>query len=186
MKSFARFFVASIAICLATLAYAEPPKGKTAPAPSPTPAASGEAAEGKSETFGDWVLKCRAVEGGQDCEISQTLIVQGQNNPIAMLAFGRRKAGDPLRLAVQVPNNVSFAAQPKASSPDGATIADLSYRRCLPSGCFADTVITDAQLASFTKLRAPAALKFRDGSDREISLPLSITGLAAAAAALPK
>lgn len=187
-------FIMALAVvaCSTAPAKAQTNRSKAKPAAEETaPAAA--AAEAKpagpdmtSKTYGDWVLRCRQANAVKRCEVSQTIVIQGQANPLAMIAIGREKAGDPLRMVVQLPVNVAFEGGVKAMLADGTQGAELGYRRCLPAGCFADAGLDDAALGNLTRQSEPGLVKFKDAGNREIALPLSLKGLSMAVEALQR
>lgn len=139
-----------------------------------------------SEIYGDWVLRCEPTPQERKCELSQTIVIQGQQNPIAALAFGRHKANEPIHMVAQLPNNVTIAGGVKALLSDGETAADLQFIRCLPSGCFADAALSEAVLTKLKVQANPGKLKFRDGSEQEVALPFSFRGFDRALDALTR
>jgi invasion protein IalB len=112
--------------------------------------------------------------------------MQGQNAPIALIAFGREKKGDPLRMVVQLPNNITFEGGVKAVLGSGETAVELRFRRCLNVGCFADALLTDPLTVRLRNQSEPLSIKFRDGTEREITLPFSPKGLGPALDALAR
>ncbi|MBB6308612.1 invasion associated locus B family protein [Xanthobacter tagetidis] len=186
---------AGLAVILAALAASgaaaqTPPPAKpkpepakpAAPAAAPAPAASGP--DSTAETYGDWVLRCWPNGAARRCELSQRLLVQGQSAPVALIAFGRDGKGAPLRMVVQLPVNVTMEGGVKAAAASGDGLADLAFRRCAPGGCFADVVLADPALARLKAQSEPPALKYRDAAEREMALPFSLKGFAAAIDAL--
>lgn len=176
-----------------TSAPAQVAPAKAKPAAAPTVAAQNEPAvaavktgpDMTSETYGDWVLRCQAVNGVKRCEISQTIMMQGQSSPIALIAFGRDKKTDPIKLVIQLPTNITIAGGVKTvMAADGPV--DLNFRRCFPIGCFADASLDDGTVAKLKAQTAPGSVKFKDATEREISLPLSTKGLGLAIDALAK
>jgi invasion protein IalB len=139
-----------------------------------------------SETYGDWIVRCQPTTDAKRCEASQTIIIQGQSSPIALIAFGREKKGDPLRMVIQLPTNISFESGVKTHLSNGEAAVDMKFRRCFPVGCFADAQMTDAVLTKLKGQAEPLSIKFKDGTEREISLPFSPKGLGPALDALSK
>lgn len=173
-------------------ANAQTSRSKAKPA-AEEPAPAAPAADAKpagpdmtTETYGDWVMRCRQANSVKRCEVSQTIVIQGQANPLAMIAIGREKAGDPMRMVVQLPVNIAFEGGVKATLADGTQGAELGYRRCLPAGCFADVVLDEGALGSLTRQTEPGLVKFKDAGNREIALPLSLKGLSMAIEALQR
>jgi len=166
-------------------------------AQSPAPKAGGArpAATISSEpqttiaSYGDWVLRCQRVEtagkSARVCEVAEAIQVQGQAAPIAQLAIGRLSPGEPLHVTVVVPPAVSFPSSVRVDAKNGAPLT-LEWRRCLPGGCFADTLAKDEVLARWRGLSEAGQLTFKDASGQEIALPLSFRGLAQALDALAR
>ena len=87
------------ALLLAASASAQTPPAKPATPPPAAPAAATPAAPAVSTdpaqttaSYGDWVLRCvRTGDGGTGprvCEVVQTMVVQGQTQPVAQIAIG--------------------------------------------------------------------------------------------------
>ncbi|WP_375456605.1 invasion associated locus B family protein [uncultured Methylobacterium sp.] len=166
------------------------------PGPAKPPAASVTAPPVPVEpgtttaSFGDWVLRCQRLgeaDKGRLCEVTQAMQVQGQAAPIAQVAIGRLAAGEPLRVIAVLPAAVSFpsSVQILAGDDDGQPL-DLPWRRCLPSGCFADAPTPDDVLKRWRNAREPGRITSKDATGREISLPLSLRGLGPALDALAR
>jgi invasion protein IalB len=178
-----------------------PAPAAPSPAPSATPATPSAAAPAESApvsslpqmttaTFGDWVMRCSRIDNGNatSCEVAQTLQVQGQG-PIAEIAFGRPPGKDVsagMRVVVVLPNNVTFAGSVQMSIDEKDKPVELTYRRCLPAGCFADTDAEDDILARWRTQAGRGRLAFKDGASRDIVLPFSFRGLAQALDAMAK
>ncbi len=104
---------------------------------------------------------------------------------IAQVAIARPSAQAPLKLAVVLPVHVAFAEPPRISAGAPAALAlTLVWRRCLPTGCFADADLTDAMARVWRTQESPAQLVLQDGSGRAVALPLSLRGLGDALDAL--
>jgi invasion protein IalB len=178
-----------------------PAPAAPSPAPSTAPATPSAAAPAESApvssvpqmttaTFGDWVMRCSRIDNGSttSCEVAQTLQVQGQG-PIAEIAFGRppgKDASAGMRVVVVLPNNVTFAGSVQISIDEKDKPVELTYRRCLPAGCFADTDAKDDILAKWRTQAGRGRLAFKDGASRDIVLPFSFRGLAQALDAMAK
>ncbi len=129
-----------------------------------------------SETYGDWILRCRQPDGEKVCELTQTLVVQGQTNPVALIAVGREKKADPLKLLIQLPTNITFEGGVRAQFSDNTTGLDLTYKRCLPSGCFAELMLTNDLIGKLKAQSDAGSIKFKDGLGRDAALPMSFKG----------
>jgi len=163
------------------------PVTKVATAPTPivgTPVQT-------TATYGDWVLRCarggEGQTGPQTCEIVQTLVLQGQQQPIAQVAVGSIDKTSPLRLTVVVPTAISFSKTATIVGAAGtANLFELVWRRCLPSGCFADFVLSPDAIKTMRARTEPANLVFRDAGERDITLPFSMRGFVQSLDAMAK
>jgi invasion protein IalB len=174
----------ALAICASVLAQQNPAKKPAAPAfgAGLTTVAGGP--DMTSETYGDWIMRCRPE--AKRCEVSQTIIIQGHTAPIALIAFGREKKGDPVRMVVQLPTNITLDGGVKTHLSGGEAAVDLKLRRCFPAGCFAESTMPESLLTKLKSQTEPLSIKFKDGTERDISLPFSPRGLAPALDALSK
>src|SRR5262249_52420613 len=100
--------VALVILVAPAAAQTQPPPAPKRPAPSAAPtrpaAAPGPAAQTPAEpgapsattaSYGDWVLRCSQTADTPVCEVAQTIYVQGQQAPIAVVAIGREKKSAP-------------------------------------------------------------------------------------------
>ena len=142
-----------------------------------------------SATFGDWVLRCNRMEvSGQPqrvCEVAQTIIIQGQQAPVAELAIGRIKKADPLRVTVVLPVNVTFPSAPQVQL-DGKEALELAWKRCLPNGCYADAVPKEEVLRSWRAARTTGRVETKDAFGRNVVVTISFRGLNQALDAMNK
>jgi len=173
---------------------AQPPR---APEPAVKPDASTPVSpvpQATTATFGDWVVRCRRIDQAPGnptaCEVAQTLQVQGQG-PIAEIAFGHPPGKDAtsrerLRVVVVLPNNVTFSGPVLMSVDEKDKPIELNFRRCLPSGCFADAEPSDDVLVRWRGQDGRGRLAFKDGGNRDIVLPFSFRGLTQALDAMSK
>ena len=105
--------VSALVIVLLVFAHSSPPAMAQAPSAKPKSQATAVPNVGgdftkpaggpdmTTESYGDWIIRCQQVFDAKRCELSQTLVLQGQNAPIALIAFGREKKSDPLRMVIQ-------------------------------------------------------------------------------------
>jgi invasion protein IalB len=141
-------------------------------------------------TFGDWVLRCNrmAEASGQAqrvCEVAQTIIIQGQQAPVAEVAIGRIKKADPLHVTVVLPVNVVFPSAPQVSL-DGQPPLELSWKRCLPNGCFADATPKEEVLRNWRAAKTNGRIETKDAFGRNVAVTISFRGLSQALDALNK
>lgn len=194
--------LATMAIVLsAPSVLAQQAGSKPTPLPAPVsaaPAASvGVPAPVSSEpglttaSFGDWTLRCQRLDtdgkAARVCEVSQTIQVQGQAAPIAQVAIGRLRAADPLRVTAVLPVSVSFPSSVQIASDDkDVKPVDVPWRRCVPSGCFADEAVDDDAVKRWRNTAQAGRIVFKDASGRELTIPLSFRGVGQALDALAK
>jgi len=185
-----------------------PPQAPTPRAPAPkAPAPAPETAvkpgtstpvspvpQSTTASFGDWVVRCRRIDQAPAnptaCEVAQTLQVQGQG-PIAEIAFGHPPGKDStsrgrMRVVVVLPNNVTFSGPVLMSVDEKDKPIELTFRRCLASGCFADAEPSDDVVVRWRGQGGGGRLAFKDGGNRDIVLPFSFRGLAQALDAMSK
>jgi len=171
-----------------------PASPNPAPSPSQAPAATLGASEPGADTttaaFGDWLLRCRQVAAGQSarsCEVIQSVILQGQTAPFALLSFGRLGQNEPLYFTAVVPTNVAFpsAVRITIDEKDNQPV-DVAWTRCLPGGCFASVTLKDDVLKRWRGQSEGGRLTFRNGAGQDTVVPISFRGLARALDALAK
>lgn len=181
-------------VALAGPAAAQPAASKPAspPAAAPVPAAPiSPEPSSTTASFGDWTLRCqRIADAGKImriCEVAQVLQAQGQQAPIAQIALGRLANGEPVRVTAVMPVSVTFPSSVQiAMGEKDAKPLELPWRRCLPTGCFAETAPGDDVLKQWRKASEPGRILFRDAAGRDLALPLSARGLDQALDALAK
>lgn len=183
-----------LAIATAGTAVAQtPPASKPAPPAAAKPVTPGVPNDPAQTTasYGDWVLRCvrqgEGIAASRSCEVMQSLVLQGQQQPVAQLALGSADKSDPLRLTVVVPTAISLSRGPRiVAVPGNAPLHELTWRRCLPTGCFADVALTADAIKMMRARSEPLHLTFKDAGERDVALPFSLRGLAQALDALSK
>jgi invasion protein IalB len=168
-----------------------PAPAPQAPAAQPAPAAQGGAPQRTTATYEDWVLQCEIQAGTPPkkvCEMTQVTQLQGknQNQPFSRAEVVRPTKDQPARLVIQVPVNVSFAANVRVQIGDADPGLAVPFARCLPNGCFAEFDLKDDTLKKFRSAASPGKLTFADSSGRDIAIPLSFNGFGQAYEALLK
>ncbi len=182
--------MAALAGPVAAQTPAAKPAGPPAAAPAPAAPISPEPSS-TTASFGDWTLRCqRIADAGKTvriCEVAQVLQAQGQQVPIAQIALGRLANGEPVRVTAVMPVSISFPSSVQiAMGEKDAKPLELPWRRCLPTGCFAETAPGDDVLKQWRKASEPGRILFRDAAGRDLALPLSARGLDQALDALAK
>ncbi len=131
--------------------------------------------------YGDWALTCLRPQGARErlCEMSQAFQDANQQ-PVAVLAFGRPAKDARFRLVLRVPPNVRVA-QPAKLTLESDTA--LPFTLCNRQFCLVELELPDDTLSRTMRLRAaeqPARLTWRDAAGTELSLTVSARGFAAA------
>jgi invasion protein IalB len=196
--SFARWTACAIGVCLMAAATTFPVAAQAQrPAPA-QPAAKPEPPpvdpanpQSTTATYGDWVMRCQVmtIDGKplRSCEVAQTVTLQGQNAPIAQIALGRPKPDLPMFATVLVPPNVAFPSTLRIAIDDkDPKPVELSWSRCLPSGCYANLRLPDAAITLWRSQAKLGRIVFKTGTGQELGVPFSFRGLAAALDALNK
>ena len=141
-------------------------------------------------TYGDWTLRCARDPGDAKntiCEVTQTLVIQGQSAPVAQIAIGRLAPKAPLRLTIIVPVNIAFERAPQLQVEEQAnSAAPLGWRRCTQGGCVADSEVKTETLTLWRNAAKQGQLMFRNAGNQDVALPFSFRGLAQALDQLQK
>jgi len=169
-----------------------PAMAQTQPASQPPAANTQAAAQNqptKTQQYGDWVLTCRKPDdkAPQNCELVQTITINGQKAPFAQIAIGKPKADMPIQITVVVPHNVSFPSSVKilADEKDKAPL-DATWARCLPMGCFANAALKDDVQMKWSALETQGLVIFKAGNGQDLAMLISFKGLKGAFEALAK
>jgi invasion protein IalB len=173
-----------------------PPRPAPAPAQHQAPAPQAQTAapadqnpQRTTATYGDWVLRCEVTAGPppqKNCDMEQLAQVQGQAQPISRVAIPLPPKGEPAKLFVQLPINVSFMAPVKIVADGKDPGITTPFRRCVPAGCFAELELKDDLQKKFRAAAEPGKIMFKDAADRDVAIPLSFKGFAQAFEALLK
>jgi invasion protein IalB len=173
----------------------QPPR--SSPAPSPTPpavqvprsAAQDEAPQRTTATYEDWIVQCEMQNGPTPekvCDMAQMTQMQGKNIPFSRVAIARPVKGQPIKLFVQLPVNVSFRTNVRIQTSDSDAGVVAPFARCLPAGCFADFEIKEEVVKKLRAASGAGKLSFADAAGREVAIPLSFKGFSQALDALGK
>jgi invasion protein IalB len=182
--------MASAGIALAQ----QPPK----PAPAQHPAAAAQPGgqpvlanepQRTTATYGDWVVQCVANSSPPPdaiCDMSQVTQVQGKNVPFSRVAVAHPDKGQPVKLIVQVPVNVSFATQVHIQTSDDDPGVIAPFANCNPNGCFAEFDLRDDLLKKLYGATSAGKMSFADAGGHAITVPMSFNGFSQAFDALSK
>jgi invasion protein IalB len=151
------------------------------------PPAESETPQSTAATYGDWVVQCQMQSGTPPkkiCEMAQVTEVQGKNLPFSRVMIVEPGKGEPLKLVVQVPVNVSFAAKVRVQTSASDSGMAAPFARCASIGCFADFEINEDVLRKLRAATGPGKLTFADAGGRDVAIPMSFKGFSAALDAL--
>ena len=161
-----------------------PPAQTAAPKPGTSPSPDATTA-----SFGDWTLRCDrrldVTPPQRFCELAHVVQKPGESAILGQLAVGRVGKGDPLKITAVLPVSVALKILPKlvADRPEPLSV-ELTWTRCVVGACFSDVTASDEILKRLRALKEPARIEYRDGTDREASLPISFRGFGEALDAL--
>jgi invasion protein IalB len=167
---------------------ASPRPATAQPSPQPQGVLS-EAPQRTTATYDDWVMQCETQVGSPPqrmCQIIQQTLVQGKNAPFSLVIIPHPTRGQPVKLVIEVPVNVSFASNVHIRSDDSDTGLSAPFVRCLAAGCFAEFDLKDDVLKKYRAASSVGKLSFADASGREVDVPLSLKGFAQAYDALSR
>jgi invasion protein IalB len=162
----------------------------TAPAPAqPQPAQNGAQPQQTTATYDDWIVRCETVQGPpvrKNCEMVQYTQAKGSQGVISQVAIGRVSKSDPVKVVIQLPIGIWLPSGVKlvGDAKDPGVLA--TFKRCLPQACFADVEIGNDALRRFRTMPEQGHLQFKDGNQKDTTLPVSFKGFATALDALAK
>lgn len=134
----------------------------------------------RSASFENWALNCQQVGEAPKthtlCEVLQSIVVEGQKEPLARIAIGRLAADQPWHLTVVLPTNIALP-HPVRLDADGKTLLELGWTRCVPGACFAEADLKTDLLAQWRVATAPGKVTFVDANGQAVSFPMSFKGL---------
>ena len=171
------------------IAQQQPRKPAAAQPSDQAQVAQGDAPQRTTATYDDWVMQCETQLGSppqKACQIIQTTLVQGKNLPFSLVIIPHPVKGQPVKLVVQVPVNVSFATNVRIRTDNSDSGITAPFARCLPAGCFAEFDLKDDLLKKFRAASGNGKLSFADAGGHDVAIPLSFKGFVQAYDALLK
>jgi invasion protein IalB len=153
--------------------------------------AANETPQRTTASYDDWIVECQTQTGPQPdkvCDMSQVAQVQQAQGrvPFSRVAITHPTRGQPVKLAVQVPVNVSLRRQVRIQMSDSDHGWSAPFTRCVPVGCFADFSFNDEALSKLRAAPGPGKVSFSDAGGHDIAVPLSFKGFSQAFEALAK
>ena len=158
------------------------------PAQSATPAHSA-APQQTTATYEDWIVRCETLSGPpvrKSCEMVQYTQAKGGQGVISQVAIGRVTKTDPVKLVVQLPLGIWLPSGVKlvADAKDPGLVA--TFKRCLPQACIADVDVGPEALRRYRTVTERGQIVFKDGNQKDATLPVSFKGFGTAFDALTK
>ena len=118
--------------------------------------------------------------------MAQVTQLQGKNLPFSRVAVGRPEKGQPVKLVVQVPVNVSFATPVHIQTGDTDPGVIAPFANCTPNGCFAEFDLREDLLKKLREASGTGKLSFADAGAHDVTVPISFNGFSQAFDALAK
>jgi len=105
---------------------------------------------------------------------------------LSQLAIGRVTKTDPVKLVVQLPIGIWLPSGVKlvADAKDPGLLA--TFKRCVPQACFADVELSNEALRRYRGVTEQGQIVFKDGNQKDATLPVSFKGFGTAFDALAK
>ena len=164
----------------------------TAPAAAqqqPAPQNGAQTPQQTTATYDDWIVRCETVQGPpvrKSCEMVQYTQAKGGQGVISQVAIGRISKTDPIKVVVQLPVGIWLPSGIKlvTDAKDPGLLA--TFKRCLPQACFADVDVSPDTLRRYRTVTDQGSLQFKDGNQKDTTLPVSFKGFGTALDALAK
>src|SRR5262249_36149236 len=153
---------------------AQAPAVPAAPVAAPAPAEPPkEVPQRTTASYANWVLTCDIWAGPpsrKNCEIVQVVQAQAQGRtvPFSSVAVLRPVKGQPTKLMVQVPTNVTLSTNVRIQIADADPGVAAPFARCVPTGCVVDFELKDDVLKKFRAASGNGRITYADVSGREI------------------
>src|SRR5215831_12323276 len=151
-KSVPWLLAGAVLLALASAAAAQPrtprtpaPPAATAAPPQPAP---NEVPQRTTASYANWVLTCDTQAGPppqKTCEILQVVQAQAQGRtvPFSRIGVMHPVKGQPIKLVMQVPTNVTLSREVRIQLADADPGIAAPFARCAPIGCLADFELKD-------------------------------------------
>jgi len=188
--SYAVIRVLLVAVSLTAIAAAQC-LAQTKPPAKPAPEPVSSEPETTTASYGVWTLRCTHRQEGDTtqriCEVEQSVVPQGQQNPIAQIGIGRLSPKDDLHITVVLPTNITFQNAPKIVADDKDPGVELTWRRCVSGGCIADAIFKDDTLRAWHAVAADTGrLLFTNAAGQNVAVEFSFRGFGKAMDAFAK
>ena len=125
----------------------------------------------------EWHVDCGNNGKTLDCQIVNH-IIQADGNQVASIAVHPIAATGKTVAGVQLPFGIALSAPIQLSVPGMAPVP-LALNTCLPQGCFASAVFSDAFISGLIK-SSQLTLSFAMANNRNVTMGLPLDGFALA------
>jgi len=143
------------------------------------PAADATPPTETTATYQDWLMRCIApADQVRACEVVQNLQIEGQG-PVASIAVGRTGPDKPLLIVIQVPQGVWLPGGMTLKVGEKGQPLPLEYKRCAQA-CVAEATLDAEAVKAMKATTETGSFTFKDGAQRDVTLPVSFRGFSAA------
>jgi invasion protein IalB len=143
-------------------------------------------------TYANWVLTWTHRLGrrhgrfARSCRWCKPKRRQGRTTPFSSIAIMHPVKGQPIKLVIQVPTNVTLSTNVHIQTADADPGVAAPFARCAPSGCFVDFELKDDMVKKFRAASGNGKITYADVTGHEVAVPLSFSGFDQALEALAK
>ena len=82
--------------------------------------------------------------------------------------------GQPIKLVIQVPTNVTLSTNVHIQTADADPGVAAPFARCAPSGCFVDFELKDDMVKKFRAASGNGKITYADVTGHEVAVSLSL------------
>ncbi|MBN8936471.1 MAG: invasion associated locus B family protein [Rhizobiales bacterium] len=171
-----------LVLCLGTALAGQASPAAAQPASPPSP-------QQTTASFDDWIVRCETRAGPPQrkiCEMVQFTQTKGQQGVLSEVAIGWPVKNQPIKMVIQVPIGIWLPTGIKLVAGAGDPGVVATFKRCIPQSCLADAEIKDDTIRRLRAGSTGGKLEFKDGNQKDVSLPVSFKGFGAAYDALLK
>ncbi len=137
--------------------------------------------------YGDWTVSCAttsASKPAKTCGLVQVQKTNGKPGAASQIGIGRDTRNEPFKLSIELRPNVWIPTGVKLVTSDKAISANFKW--CISTRCLADTDLTDADVSNLRAQNQPGRITYKNGSQADVSTPVSFSGFNEAMDALQK
>jgi invasion protein IalB len=129
--------------------------------------------------YEDWTVLCNLAENQKQCELVSTQSLPGQSSPFSQIIINHPKTSQPYKLVIQSPPNAWLQTGTKLIVGDSENVP-ATFKWCANSRCLSEGELSKAQIEKLASRADPASFTFKDAAQNDISVPVSVKGLASA------